>query len=154
MEIFKIDVLKKEFERFQKEDLVKVLKCGHCQKTACGYWHKSIFPRCKYCRETFCKTCHKFNIAKNILLENADSTAKDYIENFIQDFLCISNETLETSENDFEVVERIPIKKSQTVKSYHKSEKNRSQIINKKLVDCEKISYTMKGKSKTFYKKF
>ena len=88
------------------------------------------------------------------MLKNTDSTAKDYIENFIQDFLCISNETLETLENDFEVVERIPIKKSQTVKSYHKSEKNRSQTINKKLVDCEKISYTMKGKLKTFYKKF
>ena len=73
------------------------------------------------------------------MLKNADSTAKDYIENFIHDFLCISNETLETLETDFEVVQRVPIEKSHTVKSCHKSEKNKSQIINKKL-DCEKIS--------------
>ena len=65
------------------------------------------------------------------MLKNTDSTAKDYIENFIQDFLCISNETLETLETDFEVVQRVPNEKSHTVKS-HKSEKNKSQVINKK----------------------
>ena len=65
------------------------------------------------------------------MLKNADSTAKDYIENFIHDFLCISNETLETLETDFEVVQRVPNEKSHTVKS-HKSEKNKSQVINKK----------------------
>ena len=68
----------------------------------------------------------------------------------MQDFICISDETLE---RNFEVVERIPVEKLHTIKSYHKSEKNRSQVINKKSVSCEKISYTMKGKSRTFYKK-
>ena len=88
-------------------------------------------------------------MAKNTLLDNADSIAKDYIENFIQDFLCISNETLEKI---FEVVERVPIGKPYNVKSYHKSNKNRSQVVNKKLVNCEKKnSYILKGKSRTFY---
>ena len=32
MEIFKSDILKKEFERFQEEDLIEFLKCGYCQK--------------------------------------------------------------------------------------------------------------------------
>ena len=120
MEIFKTDVLKKEFERFQKEDLIEVLQCGYCQKTACGFWHESFLSRCKYCRETFCKNCQKFNIAKDLLLKSSDSTTKDYIENFIQDFLCISNKTLETH---FEVVERVTIEKSSIVKSYQKCEK-------------------------------
>ena len=151
MEIFKTVVLKKEFERFQKEDLIEVLRCGYCQKTACGLWHKPFLSSCKYCREIFCKKCPKFNIAKDLLLKNSDSTTKDYIENFIQDFLCISNKTLETH---FEVVERVPIEKSDIVKSYHKSEKNRNQVINKKSVCCEKLSYSFKRKSRIFYKKF
>ena len=118
------------------------------QKTACGSWHKKFLASCKYCGEIFCKTSHNFNVAKNKLLENADLIAKDYIENFIKDFLCISNETLK--QENFEVkIEKLP-----TVKSYRKSEKNRSQVINKKLVNCEKISYTMKGKPRIFYKKF
>ena len=118
------------------------------KKTACGSWHKKFLASCKYCGEIFCKTSHNFNVAKNKLLENADLIAKDYIENFIKDFLCISNETLK--QENFEVkIEKLP-----TVKSYRKSEKNRSQVINKKLVNCEKISYTMKGKPRIFYKKF
>ena len=36
MEIFKFDILKREFESFQKEDLIKILQCGYCQKTACN----------------------------------------------------------------------------------------------------------------------
>ena len=115
MEIFKTDVLKKEFERFQKEDLIEVLQCGYCQKTACGFWHKSFLLSCTYCRETFCKKCQKFNSAKDLLLKNSDSITKDYI-----DFLCISNNTLETH---FEVVERVSIEKSHIVKRYQKSEK-------------------------------
>ena len=118
------------------------------QKTACGSWHKKFLASCKYCGEIFCKTSHNFNVAKNKLLENADLIAKDYIENFIKDFLCISNETLK--QENFEVkIEKLP-----TVKSYRKSEKKRSQVINKKFVNCEKMSYTMKGKPRIFYKKF
>ena len=54
MEIFETDNLKKEFEKFQKENLVAVLSCGYCQKTSCKWKHR------KYCRESFCKNCHKF----------------------------------------------------------------------------------------------
>ena len=112
MEIFKTDVLKKEFERFKKENLVQILKCGYCQKTTCGSWHKKFLASCKYCRETFCKTCHNFNIAKNSLLKNADLNAREYIANFIQDFLCISDETLE---RNFEAVERVSVEKLHTI---------------------------------------
>ena len=46
---------------------------------------------------------------KKILLENVYSIAKNYIENFIRDFNCISDQTLQTIENDFNV-ERVSIK--------------------------------------------
>ena len=61
-----------------------------------------------------------FYIAKNSLLENADLNVREYITNFIQDFLYILHETLE---RNFEAVERVPVEKLHTIKSYHKSEK-------------------------------
>ena len=97
MEIFKTDILKKEFERFQKENLVEILKCGYCQKTACESWHDKFFVSCKYCREAFCKLCLNFNIAKETLIKGVDTVAKDYYENFIKDFLSISNQTFQKS---------------------------------------------------------
>ena len=42
MEIFKSDILKKEFERFQKENLAEISKCGYCQKTACESCHNKF----------------------------------------------------------------------------------------------------------------
>ena len=153
MEIFTTDKLKKEFEKFQKENLVEILKCGYCQKTACQSWHWKFLVSCKYCRETFCKACHNFNIAKETLLKGLDPIGKEYIENFIKDFLCISSETLQTNYQVSEIV-RVPIEKTFNVKSYHKSNKNRSQVVYKKIDNCEKLSYTVKGKPRTFYKKF
>ena len=32
------------------------------------------------------------------------------------------------------------------VKSYHKSEKNRSQVVYKKFDNCDKLNYSVKGK--------
>ena len=64
MEIFKTDILKKEFKKFQKEDLVGILKCGYCQKTACESFHTKFLASCKFCREKSCKRCQSFNIAK------------------------------------------------------------------------------------------
>ena len=89
MKIFKTDILKKEFERFQKENLVEILKCGYCQKTACESWHNKFLVSSKYCREAFCKPCHNFNIVKQTLIKRVDTVAKDYIESFIKDFLYI-----------------------------------------------------------------
>ena len=42
MEIFETDILKREFERFQKEDLIKILQCGYRQKTTCQSFHKKF----------------------------------------------------------------------------------------------------------------
>ena len=48
----------------------------------------------------------------------------------------------------------MPVEKTFKVKSYNKSEKNRIQVINKEFKNCEKISYSLKGKQRTFYKNF
>ena len=106
MEIFKTDIQKKGFERFQKENLIGILKCEYCQKAACESWHNKFLVSCKYCREAFCKPCHNFNIEKETLIKEVDTVAKDYIENFIKDFLYISNQTLE---KNFQVSEVVPV---------------------------------------------
>ena len=64
----------------------------------------------------FCKSWHNFNIAKEILFKGLDQIGKEYIENFIKEFLGISNEKLQ---RNYKVeVERIPVEKSFNVKSY------------------------------------
>ena len=153
MEIFKTSILIKVFEKFQKESLVEILKCGYCQKTACQSWHRKFLVSCKICGESFCKACHNFDIAKETLLKGRDPIGKFYIENFIKHFLCILSETLQTNFQVSEVV-CVPIEKTFNVKSYHKSNKNRSQVVYKKIDNCEKLTYIVKGKPRTFYKKF
>ena len=143
MEIFKTDILKREFERFQKEDLIEILQCGYCQKTACQSFHKKCLISCTFCRETFCKNCHKFDTTKEILLKGVDEIGKDYIENFIKDFLNIRDRTLEAN---YKVeIERVPIEKNFKVKSYTKSNKNRSQVINNTLNNCESKEHFIKN---------
>ena len=154
MENFKTYILKKEFEKFQKLNLVKIIKCGYCEKTASQSFHQNVLVSCKFCRETFCKSCHNFNIAKETLLKGFDQTGKEYIENFIKDFLGISSKTLQRNYKVEGEIKRVPVEKTFNVKSYHKSNKNRSQVVHKKLDNCAKISYSVKGKSSTFYKKF
>ena len=144
MEIFKTDILKTEFEKFQKEKLVEILKCECCQKTACQSWHRKFLVSWKFCREAFCKACHNFNIGKETLLKGIDPIGKEYIENFIKDFISISTETLQTNYQVSEMV-RVPIEKTFNVKNYHKSNKNRSQVVYKKFDNCEKLKYTVKG---------
>ena len=126
--------------------MVQILECGYCQKTACEPFHRKFLVSCKFCKETFSKSCHNFNIAKEI-----HQTGKEYIENFIKDFLGISNKMLQ---RNYKVeVERIPVEKTFNVKSYHKSDKNRNQVVYKKFDNYQKISYSVKGKNRTFYKK-
>ena len=152
MEIFKTDILKKEFQKFQKEDLIEMLKCGYCQKTACESFHKNFLASYKFCRENFCKSCQSFNITKENLLSYTDEIGKEYIENFIKDFINLSDQTIESN---YKVkIIRKPVQKNFQIKSYIKSIKNRSQVINQKVDGCEKIHYTVKGNKKTFYEKY
>ena len=153
MEIFKTEVLRKEFEKFHKEVLVDVLKCGLCQKTAYESFHRKFLVSCKFCRENYCKACKIFNSAKEVLFKSLHDTGKEYVQNFILDFLNLSAESLE---DPYQISKPISIAKEKIfdVKSYHKSEKNRSQVVYKKFDNCDKLNYSVKGKKCTFYKKF
>ena len=48
----------------------------------------------------------------------------------------------------------IPINKKLIIKSYNKSEKNRLKVVNQKLTEVQKMNYVLKGKQRSFYKKF
>ena len=117
----------------------------------CESFHTKFLVSCKFCRQNFCKTCQSFIIAKENLLSNVDEIGKEYMENFIKYFL-LSNQTIES--NYKVIIKRIPVQKTFQVKFYVKSIKNRTQVINQTFVGCEKINYAVKGKKKTFYKKF
>ena len=97
MEIFETDMLKKEFEKFQKEDLIEILKCGYCQKMTCESFHKKYLASCEFCRENFCKICQSFNITKENLLSYTDEIGEEYTENFIKDFINLSYQTIEST---------------------------------------------------------
>ena len=106
----------------------------------------------KFCIENCCKACKIFNSAKEVLFKSLDNTGKEYVQKFILDFLNLSAESLE---NHYQISKPISIAKEKTfdVKSYHKSEKNRSQVVYKKFDNCDKLNYSVKGKKRTFYKK-
>ena len=81
-----------------------------------------------------------------------NNTAKGYVQNFIRDFLSLLPESLKEHYQIAETV-CIPREKKFDVKSYHKSNKNRSQVVCKKFENCDKLNYSIKGKKRTFYKK-
>ena len=97
--------------------------------------------------------CEKFNIAKDVLFKNLDDIAKEYLNNFIRDFLSLSPESLQEHYHVTTETIRIPKEKMYDVKSYHKSSKNRSQVVYKKFDNCDKLNYSFKGQKRTFYKK-
>ena len=91
-------------------------------------------------------------ILQKKVLENLDNEEKKYLENFIKDFLNLSNETLKEG---FAVTKvTLPRIESYNVKSYHKSEKCKSQVVYRNLDQCKKIVYTIKGRKRSYYKKF
>ena len=122
-------------------------------KNAAGEsFHKKVLAGCKFCMENFCKSYQSFNITKENLLSYTDEIGKEHIENFIKDFIDLSDQTIESN---YKVkIIRKPVQKNFQIKSYMKSIKNRSQVINQKVDGCEKIHYTVKGNKKKFYEKY
>ena len=96
MELFKTNFLKKEFERFQNEELINVLQCWLCQCNLCE-WDKKFKVACDRYRKARCKAYSSFDIAKENLFKNLDKEGKDYLENFEKGFLNLSNETVKES---------------------------------------------------------
>ena len=88
-----------------------------------------------------------------MFLKNIDEIGKDYLYNFISDFLNINSLTLQNFFPEMVNKTIISAKKTLTIKSYNKSEKNRPQVVNQEHTDVKKINYSFKGKQRSFYKK-
>lgn len=129
MELFKTKLSKEEFERVKNKTLVDVLKCGLCHKSSCKNHHR-FFVDCDWCRKSWCHPCKIFICAKKTLLKNLDDNGKKYLDNFIRRFLNLSDESFQKF-YDKEQPISIPRSKTFDVKSYHKSDKNRSQVVYK-----------------------
>ena len=123
MELFKTKELKNEFEEMKKL-LPLILVCNYCQKESCIY-HSKFIISCTLCRNARCKNCVTFNISKSILLKSSSEETKTYLENFICDFLNITNESFQ------HFFPEIKIQKKQKVNytTRVKSEKNRQQVV-------------------------
>ena len=93
MELFKTDILKKEYKDFNKIYLPSVLECGFCNVVSCEF-HSKFFVSCVHCRSRACKKCKMFNASKGMLLKSASPETVNYLYNYIVDFLNISDETL------------------------------------------------------------
>ena len=90
MELFKTDVFKREYQDFVNTTLPNVLNCNYCNIDCCK-WHKRFMAVCNKCREQRCINCSMFNLSVNFLMQNADDVGKNYIHNFVLDFLNISD---------------------------------------------------------------
>ena len=99
-----------------------------------------------------------FKSAVEILIKSLDDDGKNYFENFVTNFLDISDvsfkKIFDVEKNSFERKER---KKTFDVKVSNKSKKKKkkkSQVVMKTLEDCNKIQYISKRRKPSFYKKF
>ena len=133
MELFKTETIKKEFDEFTKKILSGILSCNLCRKLSCKY-HSKFNVCCNLCRAEHCTNCKKFIISKDILLKYSDEETKNYISNYICDFLNISIVSLnsffpEIKVNQIEIEE----KKKELYKKHVKSEKNNSKVVQQKL---------------------
>ena len=99
-----------------------------CKKYS-GKWRKQFLVSCNQCREAHCSSCVTSKSSVEILIKTLDSDGKNYVQNFITDFLKITNETLQ----HLFKVERIFIESRSKLKTFdvnvYQSEKNRSQVV-------------------------
>ena len=139
MDYFKTDISKKEFKTLTKDILAVMSKSGLCGKCSCKQ-HKDFFLTCSQCRDVRCSNCGILKFSISLLIKLADDDGRNYLQNFITFNIEKSNETKK----------RI---KTFDIKVYHKSKKNRSQVVMKTLEDCNKIQYISKRRKRHFYKK-
>ena len=130
------------------------MECGLCEKYSCK-WNKQFLITCSRCRQARCAPCVTFKTALQTFLKALDSDGRMYVQNFIVDFLQISDETLNNLfKKETKLSESRTKPKTFDVMVYHKSEKYRTRVVMKTLDDCNKIQYISKRRKRTFYKNF
>ena len=100
-----------------------VANCGPCSQFSCEA-HRKFKITCNQCREQRYSNCCSFKCSIEIILtQNGDKDAKDYLSNFVNDFLNLSE--LTASFFSIEISKKTVEKKEQInyVKCYRKSEK-------------------------------
>lgn len=90
MDYFKTDVSKREFRNFVYEILRVIPKCGLCEKYSCRHY-KTYLLTCSQCKEAKCKDCFMLKTTLKILIKSLDDDGLSYFDNFIVDFLNISD---------------------------------------------------------------
>lgn len=116
-----------------------VANCGPCSQFSCEA-HRKFKITCNQCREQRYSNCCSFKCSIEIILtQNGDKDAKDYLSNFVNDFLNLSE--LTASFFSIEISKKTVEKKEQInyVKCYRKSEKNRLQVIDQVLQNTDKL---------------
>ena len=103
MELFKSEFFQKEYDNFKKNKLLKA-------------FHYKYEPNCNRCKEEFCKNCKHFRIGFEMFSKNTDEIGKDYLKNFISDFLNISSLSLQIFFPEMQIKIIISIEKSFTIK--------------------------------------
>ena len=70
-----------------------VANCGPCSQFSCEA-HRKFKITCNQCREQRYSNCCSFKCSIEIILtQNGDKDAKDYLSNFVNDFLNLSELT-------------------------------------------------------------
>ena len=68
MELFKTNLIKKEFERFQNKVLINVLECGLCQRNSCE-WDRKLKVTCDRCKRLGVKLVVALILPRKICLK-------------------------------------------------------------------------------------
>ena len=127
-------------------------KCGPCGNFSCK-WHKNFLLTRSQDRDVRCSNCAMLKSSISLLMKLAYDDGRDYLQNFITDYFNLSDIGLKKCfniEKSNETKERI---KTFDIKVYHKSKKNRSQVVMKALEDCYKTKYVSQRRKYHFYKK-
>ena len=128
-------------------------KCGLCGNFLCK-WHKEFLLTCSQCRDVRCSNCVMLKSSISLLMKLADDDdGRNYLQNFIFDYFNLRDTLLKNYFNTEKLNETKERIKTFDIKVYHKSEKNRSQVVIKTLEDCNKIQYISQRRKCPFYKK-
>ena len=128
---FKTGISQKEFKTLTEKILPLVSKCGPWGNFSCK-WHKEFLLTCSQCRDVRCSNCILLKSSISLLMKLAEDDGRDYLQNFITDCFKLSDISLKhffNIEKSNETEERI---KTFNIKVYHKSKKDRSQVVIKK----------------------
>ena len=153
MELFKTDILRREYKNFVENTLPAVIKCNYCNIDSCK-WHKRFTATCDQCRKERCVNCSCFNLSRNYLFQNADDNTKTFLHSYIMDFLNISNESLECfygiEKTKQKEKEKICFNGSISTNSSSSSSRSRNNNNNNNN-NNNKINFQMKGRKRTVY---